>query len=354
MAAMIAPLTNAPLLGRSRTSTEKVAILLAALQSDLAVDLLKKLEADDVKQILESSAKLGPLTSGDVEPLVDEFAGEFASALGISASPKQLMALLEAAFTTDQIASFLGTAPPPSSGFSWARFTPAMVSSLVPYLLDENQQTAAYILSRVNADIAARCLEQLPTSVRVGVTARMLHLGDVPRAVQELLEQAIAEDMFTTKTETSDTGKLDKLAAVINRLDRSQSQELLDDLIRESPEDGKKLRKLIFMFEDVVNLQSQHRAKLLDRVSTELIISALFGMDKEFQEVILQSLSARTRRMVESELPPEGAPPRKDTPDARRRIAEAAIQAAKNGDIELPDPDKPESEAVEGDAKAAA
>lgn len=91
------------------------------------------------------------------------------------------------------------------------------------------------------------------------------------------------------------------------------------------------------MFEDIAKLQGPHRSKLLDRVSTDLIIASLFGAEAEIKEAILQSLSARTRRMVESELPQGESQPRKDTVDSRRKIAEMAIAAAKNGDIVLPE-----------------
>ena len=321
-----------------RSSTEKVAILLASLDNSLAVELLKKLGTDDVKHILESSASLGPLTYSDVEPLVDEFANEFADALGISDSRKQLMALLEAAFTSEEIATFLGRPSEKPSTFSWSRFTMGMETTLVPYLLDEHPQTAAYILSRLTPDLAARCIELLPGALRASVTARLLRIEDVKKPVLDVLEKVIQEDLFGERAAAAGgDDRLERLANIINRLDRAQADEIINDIIKINPEDGAALRKLIFMFEDIALLEGPHRAKLLDRVSTDLIIAALFGADAALREAILSSLSARTRRMVESELPQGESQPRKDTAECRRRIAEAAIQAAKNGDITLPD-----------------
>lgn len=322
-----------------RSSTEKVAILLASLENSLAVELLKKLGTDDVKHILESSANLGPLTYSDVSPLVDEFANEFADALGISDSRKQLMALLEAAFTSEEIASFLGRPIDKPSTFSWSRFSMGMETTLVPYLLDEHPQTAAYILSRLTPDLAARCIELLPAALRASVTARLLRIEDVKKPVLDVLEKVIQEDLFGERAAASGGGddRLERLANIINRLDRTQADEIINDIIKINPEDGAALRKLIFMFEDIALLEQQHRAKLLDRVSTDLIIASLFGADAVLRESILSALSARTRRMVESELPQGESQPRKDTAECRRRIAEAAIQAAKNGDITLPD-----------------
>jgi flagellar motor switch protein FliG len=92
---------------------------------------------------------------------------------------------------------------------------------------------------------------------------------------------------------------------------------------------------LIFMFDDLAGLEQRNRSKLLDRVPTEMLVAALLGMSQEFREAILQSLSARTRRMAESELPVDGGAPRNDTIEARRKIADMAVKLAKAGDISL-------------------
>jgi flagellar motor switch protein FliG len=78
--------------------------------------------------------------------------------------------------------------------------------------------------------------------------------------------------------------------------------------------------------------------KLIDRVPAELIIAALFGTEAGFREVLLSSMSARTRRMVESELQGDTSQPNKDTMSARRKIADIAILMAQKGELKLPDP----------------
>jgi flagellar motor switch protein FliG len=325
-----------------RSAREKVAILLAALDNALAVEILKKLGTEDAKHILESSAGLGQLTFNDVQPLVDEFADGFAKALGISASREQLMALLEAAFSSDQIASFLGRSTEKSSHFSWLQFSLGMEGVLVPYLLDEHPQTATLIVSKLSPELAARCLEKLPSSLRASITSRILHINGIQKPAMDVLEKIIQEDLLGEQSESGSDTRLEQLATIINRLDRDQAYEILTDIEKIKPEDAASLRKLIFMFEDIAMMQAVHRAKLLDRVPTDLLISALLGANMNLREAMLQSLSARTRRMVESELPVGESQPRKDTPESRRRIAEMAVLAAKNGEIELPAPDVPQ------------
>ncbi len=154
-----------------------------------------------------------------------------------------------------------------------------METTLVPYLLDEHPQTAAYILSRLTPDLAARCIELLPAALRASVTARLLRIEDVKKPVLDVLEKVIQEDLFGERAAASggSDDRLERLANIINRLDRTQADEIINDIIKINPEDGAALRKLIFMFEDIALLEQQHRAKLLDRVSTDLIIASLLG-----------------------------------------------------------------------------
>jgi flagellar motor switch protein FliG len=323
---------------RPKSNTEKVAILLASLEHSLAIDLLKKFEPEDVKQILESSSKLGALKSGDVEPLVEEFSNEFSRALGISAGSDQLMVLLESAFTSEQVARLLGRPISNNDASVWSKFSTGIETTLVPYLLDEHEQTAAIILSKLPADLVARCLAQFPRKSSASIVVRLLKMGKIEQLALDALETVLTDDLFSNSKPDDGQTQLNQLATVVNRLERKQSIEIMEDLAQSNPEDLAALRKLIFMFEDIHNLEQKHRLKLFDKVPTELVIPALFGCSAEFREQVLSSMGARARRMVESELQGDLSQLRRDTPDAQRKIADIAIQMARKMEIELPEP----------------
>jgi flagellar motor switch protein FliG len=322
--------------GNFRSKSEKVAILLASLEKTVAVDLLKKFGPDDVKQIVESSGNLGSLNSSDVDPLIDEFTAEFTEALGISAGSREMVALLESAFTSKEVASIMGQEEVQQEDAVWPKFKPGSENTLVPYLLDENEQTAAVVLSKLGSELSARCIALLPRSSATRIVSRMLSLNEVSPTALRVLEETLRQDFFAKPNEQENGAKVDKMAAVVNKLDRDQSAQILDDVAKFNPEGVKSLRKLIFMFEDIERLSQLHRLKLFDRVPTELVIPALFTTTPEFRELILSSLGARARRMVESELQGDTSTQHKDTTQARRKIADIAIQMARGGDIEIP------------------
>jgi len=323
--------------GNLRTKSEKVAILLASLDKTVAVDLLKKFDPDDVKQIVESSGRLGSLNSSDVEPLIDEFTVEFAEALGISAGSREIVSLLESAFTSKEVALIMGQEEVQAEDSIWPKFKIGAEKLLVPYLLDEHEQTAAVVLSKLGSELAARCIALLPRGSATRIVSRMLSLGEVSPAALRDLEDALREEFFAKTVEQDRGAKVDRMAAVVNKLERDQSLQILDDVSKFNPDEIRSLRKLIFMFEDIERLSQPHRLKLFDRVPTELVIPALFATESSFRESVLVSLGARARRMIESELQGDISTPHKDTAQARRRIADIAIQMSRSGDIEIPE-----------------
>ncbi len=325
-------------LSSKASSVEKAAILLATLEDSLAVDLLKKFEPAEVKLLIESSKQLGILRNEDVEPVIQEFARDLSSEQGISAGLEQLIALLQSAFSAEQIAEFLDRPISRPRENVWKKLVPGLETTVVPYLLDQHEQVAAAVLSKLQPDLAARCMSLFPRSARNRIARRLLGIGDIYPPAFELMQDLLLEDLFAKGA--SSLGKSSEgkglLAALINKLERSQSLEVLDDLAKSNPSDMTALRKMIFMFEDIPQLAQKDRMKLIDRVPVELIIAALFGMEDEYRAAILSSMSARTKRMVESELQGDTSQPNKDTMAARRKIADMAISLAQKSEIDLP------------------
>jgi flagellar motor switch protein FliG len=310
-------------------------MLLATLESSLAVDVLKKLEPNDVKALLASAANMGAVQADEVDPVIEEFAEAFSHEPNIEAGPEQMMALLGKAYDAERMAVILGHATTPRRENLWQKLTPGTEAALVPYLLDQHEQVSAYVLSKLQPELAARCMAMFPRTAKARIARRVLKIAEPLQQSVELLEDTLLEDLFG-KTESKPSQGRGILAAMINRLDRPQTVEMLEDLSNTSASEMQELRKMIFMFEDLPQLKQNFRVKLMDRVPAEHVIAALYGMDDAFRIAILEAMSARSRRMVESELQGDTAEPRKDTVTARRKIAEIAMQMVQKGEIELP------------------
>jgi flagellar motor switch protein FliG len=70
-------------------------------------------------------------------------------------------------------------------------------------------------------------------------------------------------------------------------------------------------------------------------VPTERTILALAGADPRLSELILSSMGARNRRMIEQELASTGNPAQREVLKARRAIADLVLQMSERGQIDM-------------------
>jgi flagellar motor switch protein FliG len=320
------------------SGAEKVAVLLLALGKPRAAKLLKRFDPEDLKVLTQLAGDLAPIGASDLESLVEEFAQKFSSGITFVGTEREVKNLLSDVMGEDQLAGVMsdeqeeaGEAPERV----WDKISRIKVETLRAYLGNEHPQTAAMVLSRIDAGIAAKVIASFPAQQRNTLLIRMLGIKKVADDAARAVEAAIAEDLLAKSSSGSHAG----IADILNRLDKAQSDELLKTLAEVRPDDAKTLKGMLFTFVELVNLPVKARTQLLDQVPIERLVAALKGTDAAFQAAILSSLAARSRRMVEAELQGGGAATEREVAEARRAIVDTVLKMMANGEIEMPAPD---------------
>ena len=289
----------------NRSGRERVAILLLALGDKLGPQLLQKFDAAEVKAIMETATSISRVEKQDLDLLVDDFAAQFAKALGLGTDFESVKSLVERAFSPGELSKMLGNQIMQAGEPVWRKFEAGMENALVPYLLDEHPQTIAFILSRLESDFAARCLSILPGDFRVTVARRLLKVQTVHDEIAGVVEAALERDLLSKADAGLEAEGRGRLAAMLNKIERETSGEILAGVAAWKPEEAAKLKRMIFSFEDLGSLSQDARLALFDKLQTDQVVLALKGMDAAIKEVVLSSLGARARRMVEAELASE-------------------------------------------------
>lgn len=141
-------------------------------------------------------------------------------------------------------------------------------------------------------------------------------------------------------TETDDN-KPAKLAAILNKLERDQIEEILDSISETDPAEAERVKAFVFTFEDIGGMAAEDRARLMDEVPAERVVMALREADPTLVDMILQTLSPRSRRIVEAELAADARVAPQAIREARRWIAVLALSLAERGLIKLRSDDAP-------------
>ncbi|WP_264050774.1 flagellar motor switch protein FliG [Methylobacterium flocculans] len=334
MASVPIPL-RAPGPHRSLKPVDEVATLLLAMGKPAAGRLLKYFEPDEIKRITRSATQLGTVSAGQLDDIVEMFSHEFAADGRLVGTASEVEKLFSGLLPADQVAEMLADARGGATRSVWERMSEVGESVIASYVVKEHPQTAALILSRLKPAAAAKVMSHLPQPTRNTVMRRMLSFKPVGEAVIAIIEQALHEDLLANGARNAGADTHAKMADIINKMERTQIDEVLSSLSESRPKSVEILKGLLFTFDDIVKLAPRARTTLFDAVPNDRLILALKGTEAEFRGVILGALSARVRRMVEHELNGGEPAAQKDVTEARRSITDLALEMAGRGDIEI-------------------
>jgi flagellar motor switch protein FliG len=314
---------------------EKVATLLLAMGKPLANRLLKHFDGDELREITRSVAELGSVSMPVLEETIEEFAGQFLNGGGIVSSASEAQELLSGLLSPEEISDIMSDVTGNSNQTIWERLSGVSETIFGSYLIKEHPQTATLILSKVTPVCAAKVMAQLPRELRNELMRRMVSIAVVMEPATRILESVLQEDLLVNVARNNRSTHNARMADIINKMERDQMEDVLSSLAEARPKVAETLRGLLFTFDDIIKLPPKSRMILFDLIPTERIVLALKGTDAGFRDVILSTLSARARRIVESELTNGSPAPQREVQKARRAIADIALEMSQRGELEL-------------------
>jgi len=193
------------------------------------------------------------------------------------------------------------------------------------------------ILSKLAPSSAANVLLSLEKQMRGEIIKRMMSMGAVPEAATRIVENQLRSRVLSERASKDISAGQSRVASLLNEMDKSQAEEVMQDLERQGTVDLDGIRARMFSFDDVVFLPQKARVALFDGLSTELVTLCLRGASPELAEAVLSSIGARTRRMIETELAQEvEGLAMAEVMNARRTVASTAIRMSLEGVFDLP------------------
>jgi flagellar motor switch protein FliG len=313
----------------------KAAVLLLAMSKPSASKLLKHFSEDEVRAVARYASHLEPVPQATLESLVQEFAVGLGLEKVVRGSFEDVEAMLSGVIPAEQVRQIMSEVRSRASNAVWPRLSEIAPGPLSQFLSKEHPQVVAFVLSKTTPAAAAAVIGLLPQSLRNEVMRRMLGASLVLEPPLRLLEAVIREEILQKLSRASGPNIHARVADIINKMDRREIDEVLDNLNAHKPKDARVVKGLLFTFEDIGGLSDSGRQALFASVPPEQIILALTNADPVLKDQILAVVPARTKRMIEQELTMGGGAPQKDIQKMRRAIADLALDMAERGQLEI-------------------
>lgn len=324
----------------------KAAAILLAMGKPTATQLLRHFTPQELREVTIAAARLGSVSVSELESIVDQFAADFSEGASLLGDEGEARALLADAVPSDEISNFLSPPPDDHPRDVWQAAAALPDAALAAFLKEEHPLTATYILSRFDAALSARVIALLPREMRNQALCRLITPPTISPAALALLENALREALLGGAARDPGDDSRTRIAEIINSLDPSDAEDVMRMLDATRPQDARVVRKMLFSFNDLPHLSLRARALLFDKVSTDVVVSALRGTEIEFREPVLAAMASRSRRLVESELASPSSTPPSETAKARMQIVRLVLEMSRRGEIEPPSNEPADADAA--------
>ena len=316
---------------------DQAAVLLMSLGEKDAAAVLRHLGPKDVQRLGSAMTQLQNIERAQVEDIVNSFLNEARTLTGLGmGADSYIRNMLVEALGEDKANSvvdriLLGGNTTGLDTLKW--MDPRSVADLIR---NEHPQIQAIVIAYLDADQAADVLKNLQDKQRLDIIMRVAALDSVhPSALQELND--ILEKQFSgnASSQTKQMGGTKVAAEIMNNMEGSMESELMES-IKEVDEDlGAQIQDLMFVFEDLKNVDDRGIQAMLREVSSEVLILALKGSDDELKEKIFKNMSKRAAELLRDDLESKGPVRVSEVEGAQKEILLIARRMADSGEIQL-------------------
>lgn len=316
---------------------DAAAILLMSLGEADAAQVLKHMGPKEVQRVGTSMAALKDISQEQVEAVMVEFLESVSSQTGMGiGSDQYIKNMLTEALGQDKADSLIDRilVGGNTTGLDTLKWMDGRaVAELIRY---EHPQIQAIVLSYLESDQAAEVLGVLDEKVRLDVIMRVASLESVqPQALQELND--ILEKQFSgsASTKTSKIGGIKCAADIMNFIDTAIEADLMDSIKEVDAELGTEIEELMFVFDNLKDVDDKGIQTLLREVSSDILIIALKGADPELQEKIFKNMSKRAAELLRDDLEAKGPVKVSEVETAQKEILTIARRLSESGEIAL-------------------
>jgi len=315
---------------------QKAAILLLALGPDISASILKRLSEAEVELLVAEIAHVEKLPQEVTDRVLREFYDLYEAqgyitqgGLGYAADIlERALGKSKAREIIERLSASLEIAP-----FHFLRNSdPNEIFSLIE---DEHPQTIALVLTHLRPEQSSVILKQLGTNLRAEVVKRIALMDkttpDIISEIESILESKVSS--LARGQEYSSIGGIDATVKILNQVDRGTEQAILEVLEDENPQLVEEIRRNLFTFEDIINLEDRAVQRILREIDSKKLALALKTANEDLKEKVFANMSQRAGEILREDMEFLGPVRLRDVEQAQQEIVNTVRRLEEEGEI---------------------
>lgn len=313
----------------------KAAVLLVSIGEDAAAALLQELSSPEVEEVTRELASLGRIPDDLQASIIEEFynltlASRYASEGSLDYAKILLGRSLEAGMA-DRVLQQIQTQVQ-KTPFSFLQR--AETENILTFIQDEHPQTIALIVCHLPHHKAAEILVGLPMQKQIEVIKRIANMEqtnpEVIREVEKGLESRLSNMLMQSMEKA---GGVQTVAEVLNLADRATEKSIMEGLEAEDPDLVEQIRRLMFVFEDILLVNDKGIQAVLKEVDNDELALALKTASEELQTKIFSNMSERAAALIKEDMQYMGPVRVSDVETSQQRIVDIVRRLEEAGDV---------------------
>jgi len=314
---------------------EKAAILIITLGLELSATIFKFLRQDEVERIVLEIAKISTVALEKRDAVITEayqraIALKYINEGGIEYA-KEILERSFGAGQADDMTNRLFAALKHGNPLELIKKTEP--AQLLQFIQDEHPQTIALILVYMAPEQAGAVLSALPPDLQAEVAMRIAILQKTAPEVLEQLDELLGRRLLVTGADFAKAGGVQSLAMVMGFVDRETEKNILEGLTKRDPDLATEVKNLLFVFEDIVNLDDRSIQRILKEVDGKDLALALKTANDELLQRVYRNMSSRAAGTLREEIELLGPTRMREVGKAQQSIVDVIRTLEENGQI---------------------
>jgi len=314
---------------------EKAAILLIALGPEKSAQIFSQLNDEEIEELTLEIANMRKISPEEKDAILEEFyqiclAQDFISEGGINYAKDVLEKALgsqKALEVINKLTASLQVRP-----FDFVR--KAEANQVLNFIQNEHPQTLALILSYLTANQAASILSALPQEKQANVAMRIATMESTSPEIIKEVEMVLERKLSAMVTQDyTQAGGIQAIVDILNAVDRGTEKFIMETLEIQEAELAEEIRKRMFVFEDIMTLDSVSIQRFIREIDNHDLAVALKGSTEEVRDIVFANMSKRMGEMLKEDMDFMGPVRLRDVEEAQQKIVNVIRKLEEAGEI---------------------
>lgn len=313
---------------------ERSALLLNILGNQVTAQIFKNMKDNDVKRIVNSMGQVTKVPITVVKQVLEEFYHEISEEENLIFGHASGREFILETLGEERAKTVLGQLSVLEGSYTLEALELVDPRTLSNFLVNEHPQTIALILAHLDANKKCDVLKRLPEAIQTEVVLRIANLDYISPTLIAQVDEVLKQELATLGSiDTQQLGGVQPIADMLNVMDKNSEQNIMARVEEKDPQLAEEIRKLMFVFEDIVFIDDRGMQTLLKEVPNDKLVLALKTAPEEIKEKIFRNISKRAADLLREDLESMGPVRLSDVEGAQQEIVNIAKRLEAEGKI---------------------